>query len=81
MNYLALFLSLHPFDSRPPKQPPWPNLEVTFFFMTFSVTLTGSKLIFWNHVPMLPSAILFDSSGLTAISLDFEAQLLCASSY
>jgi len=45
-NCLALFLSLHPFDSWPPKQPPRPNLEVPFFFMTFSVTLTGCELIF-----------------------------------
>jgi len=82
-NYLAHFLSLHPFDSWPPKQPPRSNLEVTSFFMTFSVTLRGCELIFLNNVPMLSAmiAILFDSSEMTAMSPDFAAQPLCASSY
>ena len=80
-NYLALFLCLHPFDSWPPKQPASPNLEVPFSFMTFSVTLTGCELIFLNHVPVLSSAILFDSSGLAAIFPDFAAQPFCASIY
>jgi len=80
-NYLAHFLSLHPFDSWPPKQPPRPNLEVTSFYMTFSVTLTGCELMFLNNVPMLSIAILFDSSGMMAISPDFAAQPLCAFSY
>jgi len=80
-NYLAHFLSLHPFDNWPPKQPPRPKLEVTFFFMAFSVTQTGCELIFVNNVPMLSSAILYDSSGLTAICPDFALQPLYASSY
>jgi len=83
-NDLAHFLSLHPFDSWLPKAPPRPNLQVTFFFMTFSVTLTGCELIFLNNVPMLSSAIFFDSSALMAISPDFAERPLrqvCASSY
>jgi len=80
-NDLAHFLSLHPFDSWQPKAPLKPILQVTLFPMTFSVTLTGCEMIFVNNVPMLSSAIFFDSSAMTAISPDFAEQPLCASSY
>jgi len=80
-NNLAHFLSLHPLASWPPKAPLRPNLQMTFFTLTFSVTLTGCEMIFLNNVPMLSSAIFFDSSAMMVISPDFAGPPLCASSY
>jgi len=77
MNYLAHVLSLHPFDSWPPKQPLRPNLGVTSFYMTFSVTLTGCELMFLK--PLCASSYLYSTHFSLICTLYAVSMLPCAS--